>query len=107
LARTNKGDTVARITFQKRQKEMKRKEKRQLKAEKRAQRKIAKSTESEAAAESFAPDVYQPEDSVAPMHEYVEANGIEKQMQVHTRETAGERWTEGEGQRDGTRKASS
>ncbi len=40
---------MARITFQKRQKEMKRKEKRQLKAEKRAQRKIAKNVESEAA----------------------------------------------------------
>jgi hypothetical protein len=92
---------VARITFQKRQKEMKRKEKRQLKAEKRAQRKIAKSTESEAAAQDSTLDIYQPEDSVAPLQEYVEANGIEKQMQVHTRET------EGEGQRDGTRKASS
>jgi hypothetical protein len=42
---------VARITFQKRQKEMKRQEKQRLKAEKRAQRKMAKSAESEAAAQ--------------------------------------------------------
>lgn len=34
---------MARISFQKRQKEMKRQEKRQMKAEKRAQRKLAKS----------------------------------------------------------------
>lgn len=69
---------MARITFQKRQKEMKRKEKRQMKAEKRAQRKIAKSTESEGAAQDSAPDIYQPEDSVDPMDKYVDANGIEK-----------------------------
>lgn len=59
---------MARITFQKRQKEMKRKEKRQLKAEKRAQRKIAKNAESESAVP----------------------------------ETAIERWTENEGQPDGS-----
>jgi hypothetical protein len=42
---------VARITFQKRQKEMKRQEKQRMKAEKRAQRKIAKNTEPEGAAQ--------------------------------------------------------
>jgi hypothetical protein len=36
---------VARITFQKRQKEMKRQEKQRMKAEKRAQRKIEKTDE--------------------------------------------------------------
>jgi hypothetical protein len=49
---------VARITFQKRNKEMKRKEKQQLKAEKRAQRKVAKNAESEeAAVQSSSPDI--------------------------------------------------
>ncbi len=38
---------MARITFQKRQKEMKRLEKQRMKAERRAQRKLAKGTESE------------------------------------------------------------
>ena len=42
---------MARITFQKRQKEMKRQEKRRMKAEKRALRKIAKNAETEAAAQ--------------------------------------------------------
>ena len=41
---------MARITFQKRQKEMKRQEKQRLKAEKRAQRKIGKNAETDAAA---------------------------------------------------------
>lgn len=36
---------MARITFQKRQKEMKRQEKQRMKAEKRAQRKLAKDAE--------------------------------------------------------------
>ncbi len=36
---------MGRISFQKRQKEMKRQEKRQMKAEKRAQRKLAKNGE--------------------------------------------------------------
>jgi hypothetical protein len=36
---------MSRITFQKRQKEMKRLEKQKMKAERRAQRKIAKNTE--------------------------------------------------------------
>jgi hypothetical protein len=40
---------VGRISFQKRQKEMKRQEKQQMKAEKRAQRKLAKNAEAEAA----------------------------------------------------------
>jgi hypothetical protein len=39
---------LGRITFQKRQKEMKRQEKRQMKAERRAQRKLEKSAEPEA-----------------------------------------------------------
>jgi hypothetical protein len=39
---------MARITFQKRQKEMKRLEKQRMKAERRAQRKLAKGTESQA-----------------------------------------------------------
>src|SRR5208282_2701643 len=39
---------LGRITFQKRQKEMKRQEKRQMKAERRAQRKLDKSAEPEA-----------------------------------------------------------
>ena len=49
---------MARITFQKRQKEMKRQEKQRMKAEKRAQRKIAKNAEaeSEAAAQSSSPE---------------------------------------------------
>jgi hypothetical protein len=46
---------LARITFQKRQKEMKRQEKQRMKAEKRAQRKIAKNAESEAAAQGSLP----------------------------------------------------
>jgi hypothetical protein len=39
---------MSRITFQKRQKEMKRLEKQRMKAERRAQKKLAKNTESEA-----------------------------------------------------------
>lgn len=35
----------------------------------------------------------QPDRSVAPMHKYIEATGIEKQMQAHSRKTAIERWT--------------
>lgn len=42
---------MSRITFQKRQKEMKRQEKQRLKAEKRAQRKFVKQAEAEAAAQ--------------------------------------------------------
>lgn len=40
---------MARITFQKRQKEMKRLEKQRMKAERRAQRKLAKTAEPEMA----------------------------------------------------------
>ena len=98
---------MARITFQKRQKEMKRQEKQRMKAEKRAQRKIAKSAESEAEAQSSAPDIYQPERSVAPMHKFVEATGIEKQMQVDSRKTAIERWAKNEDQGNSERKARS
>jgi len=41
---------MSRITFQKRQKEMKRQEKQRLKAERRAQKRLAKNTENEAPA---------------------------------------------------------
>jgi hypothetical protein len=41
---------MGRISFQKRQKEMKRQEKQQMKAQRRAERKIAKNTEGEAGA---------------------------------------------------------
>jgi len=41
---------LSRITFQKRQKEMKRQEKQRMKAEKRAQRKVAKQAEMDGAA---------------------------------------------------------
>jgi len=43
---------MSRITFQKRQKEMKRQEKQRLKAERRAQRKLAKNAEDGAQAET-------------------------------------------------------
>jgi hypothetical protein len=69
---------VARITFQKRQKEMKRKEKRQMKAEKRAQRKIAKNAEPEAEVEISSPHIDPSEQSSAPLQEYDEANSVEK-----------------------------
>jgi hypothetical protein len=69
---------VARITFQKRQKEIKRKEKQQLKAEKRAQRKMAKSVEPDAAEQIFSSDNDQPEEPAVPMDKYLEAGGIEK-----------------------------
>lgn len=52
---------MARITFQKRQKEMKRQEKQRMKAEKRAQRKMAKNAEPEAAAQDFSEDKAIPE----------------------------------------------
>jgi len=44
---------MSRITFQKRQKEVKRLEKQRLKAERRAQKKIARNTENEAQAETI------------------------------------------------------
>lgn len=40
------------------------------------------------------------EESVAPMHKTREAGGIEKQMQLHSRKRAVERWKKNEGQRD-------
>lgn len=43
---------MSRITFQKRQKEMKRLEKQRLKAERRVQRKLAKNAENEAQTET-------------------------------------------------------
>lgn len=79
------------ITFQKRQKEMKRKEKRQLKAEKREQRKIAKNAEPETAVQISSPHIDPPEQSIAPIQKYGEANNVEKQLQAHGRETAIER----------------
>jgi hypothetical protein len=45
---------MGRITFQKRQKEMKRQEKQRMKAERRAQKKLAKNTESGAQTETGA-----------------------------------------------------
>lgn len=49
---------MARITFQKRQKEMKRQEKQRMKAEKRAQRKVEKSMQAAGSADilEVAPD---------------------------------------------------
>lgn len=47
---------MARITFQKRQKEMKRQEKQRMKAEKRAQRKMAKSAGPEVEAQDSSPE---------------------------------------------------
>lgn len=43
---------MSRITFQKRQKEMKRQEKQQRKAERRAERKLAKNAEDKGASQS-------------------------------------------------------
>ena len=44
---------MGRISFQKRQKEMKRQEKQQMKAERRAQRKLAKSSGTEGGVDEF------------------------------------------------------
>ena len=41
----------------------------------------------------------QPKGSVAPMHTYFEANGIEKQLQFDSRKTAMQRWTGNRGGR--------
>ena len=49
----------------------------------------------------------QPERSVAPMHKYVEADGIEKQMKVDSRKTAVERWAKNKRKRDTNRKVRS
>ena len=56
---------MSRITFQKRQKEMKRLEKQRMKAERRAQRKMAKNTES-TANDTQAEMVTQTEDAALP-----------------------------------------
>jgi hypothetical protein len=48
---SRQGEAVARTTFQKRQKEMKRLEKQRMKAERRQQRKLAKSAEPQAPVE--------------------------------------------------------
>ncbi len=48
-----------------------------------------------------------PEVSVAPMHKYLEANGIEKQLQVDARERAMRRWAENKGSRGKKQKARS
>ena len=52
---------MARITFQKRQKEMKRREKQQMKAEKRAQRKMAKNADPETVAQDSSEEQVFPE----------------------------------------------
>lgn len=59
---------MGRISFQKRQKEMKRQEKRQMKEEKRAQRKLAKNGEGtpEAEAPLETQDTESPEASAEP-----------------------------------------
>ena len=53
---------MGRISFQKRQKEMKRQEKRQRKAEKRAQRKLEKSGQAVSPSETTPADVVEPAD---------------------------------------------
>jgi transcriptional regulator with XRE-family HTH domain len=47
----------------------------------------------------------QPDGSVAPMHKYHEAKGIEKQLQVDGRKKAIQRWSKGKGSRGKRRKA--
>jgi transcriptional regulator with XRE-family HTH domain len=42
----------------------------------------------------------QPKRSIAPMHKYLEAGGIEKQLQTDSRKTAIERWAKNKGARD-------
>ena len=49
----------------------------------------------------------QPERSVAPMHKYLEADGIEKQMQFNGRKKAIQRWAGNRGNRDKKQKAKS
>jgi transcriptional regulator with XRE-family HTH domain len=49
----------------------------------------------------------QPRGSVAPMHTYLEAIGIEKQMQLDGRKTAMQRWTGNRGSRSKKRKVKS
>jgi transcriptional regulator with XRE-family HTH domain len=49
----------------------------------------------------------QPEGSVAPMHKYLEADGIEKQLQLNGRKKAIQRWAGNRGNRDKKQKAKS
>ncbi len=49
----------------------------------------------------------QPEGSVAPMHRYLEANGIEKQLQLDARKRAIQRWAGNKGSRGKKQKAKS
>ncbi len=49
----------------------------------------------------------QPEGSVAPMHKYLEANGIEKQVQLDARKRAIQRWAGNKGSRGKKQKAKS
>ncbi len=49
----------------------------------------------------------QPKRSIAPMHKYLEAGGIEKQLQADSRKTAIERWAKNKGTRDKKRKVRS
>jgi hypothetical protein len=45
------------------------------------------------------PGQSQPEGSIAPMHKYLEADGIEKQLQLNGRKKAIQRWTGSRGNR--------
>jgi len=56
--------TVGRISFQKRQKEMKRQEKQQMKAQRRAERKLAKKAEPNGIEETL--EIAQPTESQSP-----------------------------------------
>ncbi|HEX2712564.1 MAG TPA: helix-turn-helix transcriptional regulator [Candidatus Acidoferrales bacterium] len=49
----------------------------------------------------------QPDGSVAPMHKYLEANGIEKQLQLDARKRAIQRWAGNKGTRGKKQKANS
>jgi hypothetical protein len=49
----------------------------------------------------------QPKGSVAPMHTYLEANGIEKQLQLDGRKRAMQRWAGNRGSRGKKQKAKS
>lgn len=51
-------------------------------------------------AETKTPNESQVERSVAPMHKYLEAGGIEKQLQVDSKKTAMERWAISKGEQD-------
>ncbi len=53
------------------------------------------------------PGQSQPEGSVAPMHKYLEANGIEKQLQLDGRKRAIQRWAGNKGSRGKKQRAKS